>query len=237
MARIDPKDRLLDTAEQMFAEHGYAATSLRQLTSAAGLNLAAVNYHFGSKEELAKAVLARRIAPINRERLRRLDAIAGTPTVQAIVRAFVEPPMCSTSAGSTSAAGDIAGRRLCRVFGRISVEQPPFLRTFLAGQFRKVGGRFEAVLATAMPGLDAAAIWWRLHFVIGAMAHTLQNSETLAELSGNRCDPNDLDGLVERLVEFAVGGLCAPRRGIGTTGNPAAGTRTSRRARDKARTA
>ena len=71
---IDTKDRILDTAERLFADKGYPATSLRDITNEAGVNLAAVNYHFGSKEALLSAVLDRRIGPVNEKRLELLDA-------------------------------------------------------------------------------------------------------------------------------------------------------------------
>lgn len=214
MTGEDTKSTILDAAEELLAEQGYAATSLRQLTARAGVNLAAVNYHFGGKEALAKAVLARRIAPINKERLRRLDALpARSRSVEAIVRAFVEPPLRSgaTAAGHRACS---SATRLCRVFGRVSLDQPPFLRAFLAQQFRAVGRRFEAALAAALPGHRGATLWWRLHFVIGAMAHTMQNAAALAHVTQGRCDTDDVDGLVEQLVAFAVGGLsAAPVRG------------------------
>jgi AcrR family transcriptional regulator len=211
MSGSETKNTILDAAETLFAEQGYAATSLRQLTTRAGKNLAAVNYHFGGKEALAKAVLERRIQPINTERLRRLDAIpARQRSVAAIVRAFVEPPL---RGGTTGRGDDTPGTRLCRVFGRVSVEQPPFLRSFLAQQFRTVGRRFESALAEALPGHDAATLWWRLHFVVGAMAHTLQNSAALAHLTKDLCRADDVDALVEHLVAFAIGGLrAAPAR-------------------------
>ncbi|MFO1078185.1 MAG: TetR/AcrR family transcriptional regulator [Planctomycetota bacterium] len=210
MAHADTREIVLDAAELLFADQGYAATSLRGITAAAGVNLAAVNYHFGSKEELAKAVLARRIAPINDERLRRLDALAPSRrTVAAIVRAFVEPPLRASGA---ACSGDSPPSRMCRVFGRISVEQPPFLRDFLAAQFRGVARRFAAALATAAPGMTMAATWWRLHFLIGAMAHTMLHSGLLARLSDGQCDPDDVDGMIEHLVAFAVGGLRASAR-------------------------
>jgi AcrR family transcriptional regulator len=213
MPASETKDTLLDAAELLFAEQGYAATSLRQLTNRAGVNLAAVNYHFGSKEALVKAVLARRMSPINEERLRRLDAMpVRRRNVEAIVRAFVEPPLRGGSSSGDDPSGT-PGTRLCRVFGRISVEQPPFLRGFLAQQFRTVGRRFAAALAAALPGQDAASLWWRLHFVVGAMAHTLQNSAALAQVSNGLCRADDIDALIEHLVTFAVGGLrAAPAR-------------------------
>jgi AcrR family transcriptional regulator len=205
------KDTILDAAEELFAENGYAATSLRQLTAAAGVNLAAVNYHFGSKEDLAKAVLERRIAPINAARLRRLDEMGKRRSLEKIVRAFIEPPLMTSVAGPNGAA---PGCNLSRVFGRISVEQPPFLRAFLAQQFRDVARRFQSELAAVLPACDAATLWWRLHFTVGAMAHTLQNAHTFAHLTNDVCDASDVAGLAEHLIAFAIGGLRAraPKR-------------------------
>ncbi|MBL8750409.1 MAG: TetR family transcriptional regulator [Planctomycetes bacterium] len=222
MSSPSTRTAILDAAERLFGDIGYAATSMRQLTSRAKVNLAAVNYHFGSKAALAKAVLARAIAPINEERLRRLDALPVRADVRSIVRAFVEPPL-----RGVDPEGNCSAERVCRVFGRISVEQPPFLETFLRQQFREVGGRFEAALAAALPRLSATTIWWRLHFLVGAMAHTLRNGRTLAALTDGRCDPSDIDALLEHVVSFAVGGFAAqaplpartrrsaaPRRGV-----------------------
>lgn len=219
VSTADTKTTILDAAEALLAEQGYAATSLRQLTGAAGVNLAAVHYHFGSKEALAKAVLARRIEPINAERLRRLAALPDPATVAAIVRAFVEPPLRSApdACGSGQPPGLPPGVGFCRVFGRIMVEQPPFLREFLAGQFRELAHRFAAALAAALPGHATETLWWRLHFVIGAMAHTLQNAGALSHLSDGRCDPNDIDEVVDQLVTFAVGGLTAGHRAARTS--------------------
>ncbi|MBX3463242.1 MAG: TetR family transcriptional regulator [Planctomycetes bacterium] len=201
MAAADTRETLLDAAEELLAEQGYAATSLRQLTARAGANLAAVNYHFGSKEALAKAVLERRIAPINAERLRRLAAIPPRRRrVEAIVRAFVEPPL---------RGGAGTGERLCRVFGRMSVEQPPFLRVFLGQQFRGVARRFHAALRATLPGHGEAEVWWRLHFTVGAMAHALQNAHLFADFTHGLCRADDVDQLVDQLVAFAAGGLRA----------------------------
>lgn len=202
------KTTILDAAEALFAQHGFDATSLRQLTNKAGANLAAVNYHFGSKERLAVAVLTRRIGPINAERHRRLDNLPPRPTLGDVVRAFVEPVFPTTtncSAGHTAPARDF-----CRMFGRMMVDQPPFLRRFLAEQFRELGQRFEAILRIALPRHDPATLWWRLHFMAGAMAHTLHADQQLAHLTSGLCDAHDVDAVVEQLVAFTAAGLAAP---------------------------
>ena len=206
MAKPETKDQILDAAEDLFAEQGFAATSMRQITSLAQVNLAAVNYHFGSKEELAKAVLRRRIAPINSERGRRLDQLDDQATISEIVCAFIEPALQVQQASpETEPTSRAAG--LCRLFGRISVEQPPFLREFVGEQFGELGNRFVAVLSKASPGIAAETLWWRMHFMIGALSHTLQNSHILEQASGGACDVTDHDTIMTRLTAFAIGGL------------------------------
>lgn len=208
MSAPDTKTTILDAAETLFAEYGYDATSLRDLTQEAGVNLAAVNYHFGGKEQLATAVLARRIGPINAERRRRIDALPVRPALADVVRAFVEPTF-PTATGCPS--GHVApGRDFCRLMGRLMLDQPAFLRTFLAEQFRDLGSRFEATLRRALPRGDRATTWWRLHFMAGAMAHTLHSGDGLAHLTGGLCDATDVDAVVEQLVAFTTAGLAAP---------------------------
>lgn len=206
MAKLETTDQILDAAEDLFAEQGFAATSLRQITALAEVNLAAVNYHFGSKEELAKSVLRRRIEPINAERRRRLDQLDDEATIAAIVRAFIEPAL-QVQQISPDAEPTSRGAGLCRLFGRISVEQPPFLREFFGEQFGELGKRFVTVLSIASPGIAAETLWWRMHFVIGALSHTLQNSHILEQASGGACGAADHETILARLTAFAIGGL------------------------------
>lgn len=197
MTAVDTKSTILDVAEQRFADQGFAATSLRQVTADAGVNLAAVNYHFGSKEGLVKAVLMRRIEPINDERRRRLDALPDPPPLEHVVRAYIEPAM--------QTASQVSG--FCRVFGRLSAERPPFLAGFFAEQFGELGRRFVAMLAKGAPALDVQTIWWRMHFTIGAMSHTLLNAEVIDEVSEGACGTADRAAVCEQLVTFAIGGF------------------------------
>ncbi len=242
MATATTREQILDAAETLFAEHGYTATSMRQLTTAAGVNLAAVNYHFGGKEELAKAVLQRRIDPINAERHRRLDELEN-PDVEAILRAFIEPALqglaryaeerrrtARARKARGARQGQPAGRELSDLFGRLLMERPPFLREFLATQFGDIVERFTAQLARATRRRESATTWWRLHFTIGAMAHTLHNAAMLEHLSGGRCDPANLPELTNELVAFATAGFeaPAPRRPRKTPKTPRTRTGESR---------
>lgn len=210
MTGPDTKSTILDAAEALLAEHGYDGTSLRDVTTRAKVNLAAVNYHFGGKERLAIEVLVRHVGPINAERHRRLDALPSRPTMAAIVRAFVEPVFPARADCPHGLAAP--GHTFCRLFGRMMAEQPPFLREFLAGQFRELGHRFVACVRRAKTGIDPATAWWRLHFMVGAMAHTLLAGDKIAHLTEGLCDPTDVDTTVEHLVAFAAAGLAGAAR-------------------------
>lgn len=213
MSSDDTRQALLDAAEALFADEGYAATSLRQLTARANANLAAVNYHFGSKEDLARAVLAHRAGPINAERLRLLEALEASPeppTAREVLRAFVQPVMQQGTR-----------RETCRMFGRMLAEQPPFLREFLREQFSALGRRFVAALGRALPELAPEEIWWRLHFTLGALVHTLQHSEQWVDFAAGDCAPIAVDALTDRLIDYVTAGTSAavrtPRSGAGGT--------------------
>ena len=208
MTRADTKEVILDAAEQLFSEQGFASTSLRAITAGAKVNLAAVNYHFGSKNDLAKEVLARRLQPLNRERLQRLDELEsrGAPPLEGIVSAFVGPALNLNR-------GEGAGEGLKRLLGRIYAEQPEFLKDLLKEQFGVVVRRFSNALKHALPHLPPADVFWRMHFMVGAMAHTLCTSSNLLHaFSGGLCDPTDIDRVTEQLVAFVSGGLRAPAR-------------------------
>src|SRR5262245_5865161 len=149
---VDTKQRLLDVAERMFAEHGYAGASLRSIINQAGVNLAAIHYHFKSKEALLEAVLIRRFAPLSAERLALLDrceAEAGKqgPALEAVVQAFMGPPMRMILASDE-------GRLFGKLVGRLYSESGPFFAEITKKHFGPVAQRFRAALERALPGLD-----------------------------------------------------------------------------------
>jgi AcrR family transcriptional regulator len=209
--RSDPgtKERILDAAEQLFAEHGFDATSLRMITTAAQVNLAAVNYHFRSKEALVQAVFARRLGPINRKRLEMLNEVeartggAALP-LEAVLEAFFAP--------AVRCASELPGRgiHLRRLMGRMYSEPGERVQAVMREQFEELAVRFPAALKRALPDLPPVELYWRLHFSIGSMAHTLAGAHYLPFYSGGLCDPTDIEGTVERLVAFLAAGLRAP---------------------------
>ena len=197
------RQAILDATEELLAHEGFAAMSLRALTSKAGVNLAAVHYHFGSKEEVTKSALARRIAPINEQRLQQLDELEATgkpPALRDVLRTFLAPVLLLAQTDE--------GSRACRMFGRLLAEHPPFLRAWLTEHFRPVLQRYGQAFARTKPELSTSQILWRLHFVIGAMTHTLLHAELLHAVSEGLCE-GDEDDLLEQLLTFCASGFAA----------------------------
>lgn len=204
-------DRLLDSAEGLFAERGVRQTSLRAITQEAGANLAAVNYHFGSKKGLLLAVLDRRVVPMNDERFELLDlatAEAGPdgPTLEAVMQAFLAPAV---------KLGQGDGRQFFPLAARLHSEPDESLRRDFLDRFEGVVARFIPELQRCLPGLALPELFWRVHFIIGALCHLVGNCLLLQDLSKGMCRANDQEAL-PRLIAFAVAGLRAPLPPDGT---------------------
>ncbi len=204
MAAVPTRDRILDAAEELFAEQGFAS-SLRNITSSAGVNLAAVNYHFGSKEELIRELFARRLGPLNEERLELLDraesASGGTPPLEEIVNAFVGPALRMSH--------DPRGAIFMRLFGHTMSQRDDRILRMFTDQLRVVIERFSAALARALPHLGREEILWRMLFMVGSMAHTMALSDKFPSISGGLCQAADVETTLRRLVPFVAGGLRA----------------------------
>ena len=204
--KLDTKERILDAAEQLFAELGFSGTSLRAVTSSAGVNLAAVNYHFGSKEALLHAVLARRLGPVNEERLKwleRLETEAGDrpPAVREILRTLFAPALMALP---ESVARGIAGR--------IYAEPPSIAGPLMRELFAEVTQRYLAAIERALPDVPSDELKWRFNFVIGAMVQVLSGAAELAPIPGG-LGPHDEQSVLQHLLDFAEAGMCAPAGG------------------------
>ena len=203
----DTKERLLDAAERLYADGGIEGTSLRAITRTAGANLAAVNYHFGSKDGLTEAVFSRRLLPINTERLEWLDRLeaeadgAAVP-VESILDAFLQPALQHSRDANFS--------DFLRLMGRMYTEAHGALGPILARQFSVVLGRFITALSRALPDLAAPEVHWRFHFMVGSMVHVVTDPVRLKEVSGGLCDPSDITGTIARIKQFLCAGLRAP---------------------------
>jgi len=204
------KDRILDAAEGLFMEHGFEATSLRSITAAASVNLAAVNYHFGSKEELFQAVLTRRLDPMNQRRLALLDRFErdATPaplSCERIVVALFVPAL------ELARNPELGGKNFLRLLGRAYADPAPFIRRFLSEQYAQMIARFKVAFGRALPHLPKKELSWRLHFIMGALSYTLAGTDALkliAELNPKESANDEI--LLRRLAPFLLAGLKAP---------------------------
>ena len=192
---LDTKTRILVAAEKLFGMNGIDATSLRDITAEAQVNLAAVNYHFLSKESLIDAIIERRLGPVNRLRPSMLDAAGPTPSVEQIVVAFLSPVLMM----DVLTAGPFVGR----VFSNPSM----FIERVYKKHLVDVVKRFTEAIATAFPDLPAEDCFWRLQFMAGSMSHMLALSGVMPLMSGK---PFDRTAVMERLVPFLAAGLRAP---------------------------
>jgi AcrR family transcriptional regulator len=203
---MSTKDRILNAAEHLFAAGGIEATSLRAITAEAGANLAAVNYHFQSKDALVMAVIMRRVGPVNERRLALLDACereagGGPLPLEEVLNAFVRP-VVEIYAGHA--------REFAPMMGRLYTEPSEFLEKIYKDHMAPVATRFLRAYERALPGLPRNELVWRLHFSMGALGHTMAASHLLRILSDGQCDPSDVEGTVRRLKAFMIAGLRAP---------------------------
>ena len=199
--------RILDTAEELFSRNGIAATSLRALTRAAEVNLAAVHYHFGGKEALLDAVVARRAESVNRERLQELDRrsrqAAGTPSVEDILAAYV--------LAGRRRQRDLGGRgrTLSRLLARVHAQSPELVETLTRKHFGPMMSRFIDALQRALPEVPAAEVGHRFRFSVGALLHVFSGNFDLDSIPGHPVRLEDDEDLARQLVRYLAAGLRA----------------------------
>jgi AcrR family transcriptional regulator len=207
-------DRILDAAERLFADHGFEGTSIRDIVDSAKVNLAAIHYHFRSKDALLEAVLTRRISIVNEARIERLEAAEAAaaprpPSVEQILRAFIVPTI-------EFAQRNESGSTFVQLMSRIFTEPRFSLSNFLGRQFGETITRFSDALVRALPQLPREVVLWRAFFTIGAMHHLLCSTNKIDLLAkGLRACTTDA-AMTEYLVDFSVAGMNAPNRGTAT---------------------
>jgi len=204
-APTDTREALLDAAQGLFAERGIGGASLRAITGAAGANLAAVSYHFGSKEGLVRALFARGLRDLNDERLQRLQACEAAhrpPEVECLVRAFADPMVRRLH---NEKGGDFP-----RLVSRVLWESDEETRRLLFDEFRPVVERFSDAFARARPGVPKREVFWRFHFLVGSLAYAVGQGQTAAHFSAGLCDTTDASTLIEYLTTFLTTGWSAP---------------------------
>lgn len=197
------KERILSAAEALFAEHGFAGTSLRLVTSQADVNLAAVNYHFGSKDNLVAEVFRRRMDEMSRARLERLEAARNeTPgQLEPVLRAFIDPAL----ALSMDRQG---GGAFVRVLARAYAERNDRLRKFLSDNYGHVLREFSRAIADCVPQLGKEALYWRLDFLAGALTYAMADFGLLRR-GDNADEKTHCERAANELVAFAAAGFRA----------------------------
>jgi AcrR family transcriptional regulator len=207
MSRPDTKQRILSAAEHHFARDGYHATSLRSITTAADVNLAAVNYHFGSKEALLEAVIERRLTPLNKVRLNQLETLLKkakqgeeVPTCRDILRTFIEPTLRLRLQGSDS-------EDFVALIGRILAEPRGVAMSIFMHHMEPLMNRLFQALALSLPELPRQTLFWRVHFALGSLSHIMRCHERHAIVPEEVNVDVEVGDLVELFLDFASAGM------------------------------
>jgi AcrR family transcriptional regulator len=205
---------ILNAAERLFAENGPSAVSIRAIAGAAKVNLAAVNYHFVSKDRLFEEVFRRRVLPLNEERLALLEQAmraAGPgelPTLEAVVEAFVAPPMRLAAEASSSARAVVIMQFLSRAFSMPG--ESGFLQTY----YEPVRSRFITILQRLLPNLATEDVLYRYNFLVGAIIYAMGGPSRMTRLPAELAalevvSPGGVEDAVRHLVTYAAAGLRA----------------------------
>lgn len=201
----ETRERILNAAELLFAERGFHAVSVRDITASAGVDVALINYHFGSKELLFEAVLMRRAEVLNAERLRRLEAVVQrakprAPPVEDIIDAFTHPLL------DRSARGGAGWKAYFALIAQIN-NSPRLGGLMMTRYFDPVVHAFIGAIRRALPECDERDLYWSYHFLSGALTLTFAETGRIDNLSQGLCRSNDLDSVHERLVPFITAGF------------------------------
>jgi AcrR family transcriptional regulator len=201
----DTRSRILDRAEELFGERGLDRVSIRDITRRAKVNLAAINYHFGSKEDLIAAVFERRVVPVNAARIAALTKVeksAGrrSPKLEDILEAFIRPALESSLEASPG------GTAFAKLFGRCLSEPSPEVEALLKRQFEPLAERMRAALKRSLPRLSRSEIFWRMKFTYGALHHWLLTKD---KFRPDWVPEVDLETQTQKLISFAAAGFRA----------------------------
>jgi AcrR family transcriptional regulator len=197
------KDRILGAAEELFAQFGFAGTSLRQVTSRADVNIAAVNYHFGSKENLVNEVFRRRMDDMSQQRLASLKlAMKEHPgELEPILAAFVEPAL--------AIAQDRHGSAFARMVARAYAEKNDALRKFLSEHYGHVLREFAKAISACLPGLAKDSLYWRLDILVGSLTYAMADFGLIRRPSGVT-EAAHRERAARELIRFAAAGFRSP---------------------------
>jgi len=205
---MSTKNKILDAADVLFADKGFNGTSLREITSQANVNLAAVNYHFGSKKELIKAVMSRymdELSPQLESALLLICQAEQKPNLHEVFSAFIEPLL------NLNEFKENGTSTFLQLLGRGYTDSQGFLRWFLTTQYPNVFTNFTKAVKIAYPELTTEEMFWRLHFTMGTIVFTMSSSEALIDIAQNDFENKlDIAGVIERVIPYVAAGVAAP---------------------------
>jgi len=202
------RESILANAERMFADRGYAGTTLREIADGSHVTQALINYYFGSKFALFEEVYLRRAVEVSRERLvnletlEQLEALTGEPpAVEDIGRAFLEPTLALRATPE--------GRNFLRLQSRLHTEPPQLSYQLRTEAYDRSTRGYVRLLRKVLPRLSALDAYWRMTMMIGTYLYAFSDTHRMEELAGRDYDPTDSAAVMEQVTRFLTGGLQA----------------------------
>ncbi|MGJ8657853.1 MAG: TetR/AcrR family transcriptional regulator [Akkermansiaceae bacterium] len=204
----ETKGRILLAAQRLFADRGFESVSLRKITTEALANVAAVNYHFGSKEALIDELIVQHTLPVMVARMRLLDEAEkkfqiGVVPVEVILDAFMRPYLILLEESGEDR------EMFCKFMGRCMTERGNKIPEKALRSAQRVVNRLTMMLSDALPDVELEVLSWRVHFSCGVMAHTLMHEEMLKTVSKGASGDPDFETTLLRMIDYCKGGLKA----------------------------
>jgi len=205
---VSTKERILNAAEHLFCEFGFDNTSLRAITSEANVNLASVNYHFGSKKQLIQEVLARYLSALmpalDKEIIKFADSESNL-TTEALFGALVEPLLALEKVRPNGT------RVFVQLFARAYYESQGHLRRFIASHYAQELKHLNKALLMSVPHLPASEVFWRWHFALGSCVFTMASSKALSEIAAAEYNQHmQIEDLIKKVINYIAAGFSAP---------------------------
>jgi AcrR family transcriptional regulator len=200
------KEKLLASAERLFADRGFNGVSVRDIASQAGVNSALVAYYFGNKRGLLSAVYLRHCQPLNQERLRLLREFSradGGATLEQVLEAFLRPALAVSPGGDGSC-------EFTRLRAILCGENSELLEEIIEENFDRPSQLFIEAFARCLPQLRRDDLLWRFHFLLGTLYHTGSHARRLQALSEGKCNPSNTEDCLKQLIPFLVAGFRLP---------------------------
>jgi len=200
------REKLIQSAERLFAERGFDGVSVRDITNDAKVNSALVGYYFRGKEGLLAEVYTRHCEPLKRERARLLaeyNSNGKSATLEQILEAFIRPSLQASQ-------GSEEGRSFSRLRAILSAENSTLLEQLVAQTFDETNRSFIDAICKSLPHLSREDVFWRFHFLLGTIYYTATGPHRIRTLSKGKCDPSQTESTTDELIQFATAGFSAP---------------------------